>query len=117
MFDQTTTALVAQMDANRRAKVLEVRTAMVSQSIDDYPGQMALADILDYHQAGTLFGAIAGVQRSAARQDAEAGNSLRRLTAPTQEEIAYTRRGSERFDQMVDAMTDAERRNLQKFLF
>lgn len=116
MFDQTLPALVAQMDANRKAKLLDIRTAMASQSIDEYPGQLALADILDYHQAGTLFGAVAGVHRSAARQETDAGESLRKLTAPTREEIAHLRSGSERFDQMVDAMTTAEQANLQQFL-
>jgi hypothetical protein len=116
MFDQTLPALVAQMDANRRTKLLEIRTTMASQSIDEYPGQVALADILDYHQAGTLFGAVAGVHRGAAKQEAEAGDSLRELNAPTREEIAHLRRGSERFDQMVDAMTTAEQIDLQQFL-
>lgn len=83
LFDQTLPALVAQMDANRKAKLLEIRTAMASQSIDEYPGQVALADILDYHQAGTLFGAVAGVHRAAVKQEADAGESLRALTAPT----------------------------------
>jgi hypothetical protein len=116
MFEQTMTALVAQMDANRRAKLFDIRVAMNSQSIDEYPGQMALADILDYYHAGTLVGAVSGVQRSAAKQEAEAGASLRELAAPSREEITSIRRGSEQLHQMVDAMTSAELGALQQFL-
>lgn len=116
LFDQTLPALVAQMDANRKTKLLEIRTAMASRSIDEYPGQVALVDILDYQQAGTLFGAVAGVHRSATRQETDAGESLRILTAPTQEEIAHLRKGSERLDRMVDALSTAEQARLQQFL-
>jgi hypothetical protein len=116
MFDQTLTALVAQMDANRKAKLLDIRMAMGSRSIDEYPGQMALADILDYYHAGTLTGAVAGVQRTAAKQEAEAGESLRELSAPTLEEIKHLRKGSQRLDQMVDALTTTQQADLQQFL-
>ncbi len=116
MFDQTLTALVAQMDANRKARLLDIRRSMSSRTIDEYPGQMALADILDYYHAGTLTGAVAGVQRSAAQQEADAGESLRELVAPSPEELMRLRKGSERFDQMVDALTRPEQEALRQFL-
>src|SRR5690606_26562999 len=61
MYDQTVSALVAKMDANRSAKLLEIRSAMKSQDTDQYPGQVAIADLIEYHYAGSLLGAITAV--------------------------------------------------------
>jgi hypothetical protein len=116
LFDHTIAALISQMDANRRGRLLEIRAAMLARSLDEYPGQLALADILDYHQAGTLFGAIAGVQTSAAKQESEASRGLRELTASTMGEIVERRTVSTRIDRMLGALSGEDRIALRAFL-
>lgn len=116
MFEQTMTALVAQMDANRKAKLLEIRSAMLNQTIDQYPGQVGLADVLDYYYAGTLMGAVAGVQRAASDTETTAAQGLRVLTAPTHQEIASLRERTLRMSRFVDSLAPADAGRLAQFV-
>jgi len=78
-FDQKTAqALIAQMIALRKQALIPIQTGM-AKGIDQYPIQTAVVDLQSYYFAGTLEGALLGVQQQAAQKDAEATQSLHAL--------------------------------------
>lgn len=78
-FDEASAgAIAAQMNAERRAALVPIM-AGTRAGIDDYPLAAALADLARYQQAGTLEGALAGIQREAALKEAEAIERLERF--------------------------------------
>ncbi|HYD37382.1 MAG TPA: hypothetical protein VEA60_07200, partial [Allosphingosinicella sp.] len=69
--DQTASALVTQMNAERKVALLPILQG-AKGSIADYPMTQAIVDLNNYQFAGTISGALAGVQRDAAAKDADA---------------------------------------------
>ncbi|RDS75859.1 hypothetical protein DL238_14340 [Alteriqipengyuania lutimaris] len=93
-FDQTTVALIAGMDAQR----LKVRTGIVqkmSLPSADYPLTAALADLVEYQNAGTLDQAIALVTDEAVKQRVEQKERFDRAVrfACTPEQVAALQSG------------------------
>lgn len=77
-FDaQTAGALAAQMNAERKAALVPIM-AGVRAGVDDYPLAAALADLSTYQYAGTLDGALTGIQREAGLKEAKASARLER---------------------------------------
>lgn len=101
LFDRTIDALVAQMDANRKAKQVELYRRML-QSVEQYPAQAAIADVFDYYYTGTLNGALIGVQQSAAEQEKKSEQELLRI--PTLEEIEVLRSDTRKIADFVGAL-------------
>jgi hypothetical protein len=64
LYSQTITALVAQMDANRKKKLAEMLKSM-GDDIDKYPATAAYNDVLEYYQSGSVLGALMGIQADA----------------------------------------------------
>jgi hypothetical protein len=81
LFDRTIEALIAQMDANRKAKQVQIYRAL-NQSIAQYPAHAALADVLDYYYAGTLNAAVTGAHQSAMEQQKRSEQALKILSLP-----------------------------------
>ena len=76
LLDQSLQAFIAQMRANRSA----VKERIVDRyDVDptDYTLQMALSDLADYEQAGTLSSALAGLTQSAQKQQEINDSALR----------------------------------------
>lgn len=70
---QTVSALIAQMDANRQIKRLDIIKQM-TQSIGHYPSAAAYNDVIEYYNAGTVISAIMGIQAAAKVKEEEAVN-------------------------------------------
>lgn len=64
LFERTLVTLVTQMDASRKERLAVIRNQM-SKGVDEYTGQMALNDVIDYYQSGTLTGAVNAAQIAA----------------------------------------------------
>ncbi len=78
-FDaQTAGALAAQMNAERRAALVPIM-AGVRAGVDEYPLAAALADLSTYQYAGTLDGALTGIQREAGLKEAKASARIERF--------------------------------------
>ncbi|ANB16236.1 hypothetical protein [Dokdonella koreensis] len=75
LFAQTVSALIAQMDANRKEKLLEIVTAM-SEDMASYPPISAFNDIIDYHHAGSVMGALIAIQRDARKKEEKSAKAL-----------------------------------------
>lgn len=113
LLDRTIDALVAQMDANRKARQVEIYRRM-DDPITRYPSQAAFADTLEYYYAGTLNGALMGVQQSAAEQERRSDAELRILTMP---EIMVLRSDTERIADFVETVkNDVDLLKIRGFL-
>lgn len=69
--DQTTAALITQMNAERKVALIPI-LAGAKSSIDDYPLTQAIADLAEYQLAGSIDGALRGVQKDASAKDIKA---------------------------------------------
>ena len=113
LLDRTIDALVAQMDANRKARQVEIYRRM-DDPITRYPSQAAFADTLEYYYAGTLNGALMGVQQSAAEQERRSDAELKILTMP---EIMGLRSDTKRIADFVGTIkNDADLLKIRSFL-
>lgn len=113
LLDRTIDALVAQMDANRKARQVEIYRRM-DDPVTRYPSQAAFADTLEYYYAGTLNGALIGVQQSAAEQERRSDAELKILTMP---EIMVLRSDTERIADFVETIqNDADLLKIRAFL-
>ena len=75
-FDQKTAqALVSQMNAQRKAALVPIVQNM-QQGVDKYPLATAVVDLQNYYAAGTLEGAVQGIQEEAAAKEQAADNSI-----------------------------------------
>lgn len=78
LHSQTLFALVAQMDANR-AKVRNTITNQMTDPDVPYSGQQAYSDLLEYYQAGTILGALLGIQQDARSKKDETEEGTRKI--------------------------------------
>lgn len=69
--DKTSVALVAQMTAERKKALVPILEG-ATEPVAKYPLTIALVDLTNYQFAGTIDGALAGVQQDAAKKDAAA---------------------------------------------
>ena len=67
LLDQSLQAFIAQMRANRSAVKARIVSRYSAEPVN-YTLQMALSDLADYEQAGTLSSALAGLTQSAQTQ-------------------------------------------------
>lgn len=70
LHSQTLFALVAQMDANRAKSRKTITDRMTNDKVP-YSGQQAYNDLLEYFQAGTVLGALLGIQQDARSKEQE----------------------------------------------
>jgi hypothetical protein len=77
-YEQTIAALIKQMEAERRAVSVDIIRG-TGLPISQYPLAAALADLERYYFAGTVDGALAGIQRDAARKDNESGTEIKNI--------------------------------------
>jgi len=73
--DKTTSALITQMNAERKTALLPI-LAGTRSSIDEYPLSRALIDLANYQFSGSIAGALDAVQRDASIKDAAASSQL-----------------------------------------
>ena len=77
LIDRTVTALTNQMRADR-SKMRTLILGKLTQSVADYPPFLALGQVEDYYTAGTLYGAVAGLNELvAAKAEDERKKELR----------------------------------------
>lgn len=110
LFEQSLSALIAQMDANRKSQLAVIRESL-ELPLDTYPGQAALADVMDYFHAGTLNGAIRGAQRAAGREERASDEKLRVLRVSTPQQ---RQQNHDRIDQMERFVASLSSDNLDK---
>jgi len=116
LFDRTIEALVAQMDANRKAKQVLIYEALRDRSVQAYPGQAALADVLDYYYMGTINAAVIGVQKSANEQQRQSEGTLREIGPIDAAQIVARQAQTDRSAKFVDSLDAANREKLADFL-
>lgn len=73
--DKTAAALVAQMTAERKKALIPIVQGL-RQSARDYPLTTAIIDLTNYQLAGTVDGALGGIQQDAAAKDEKATSTL-----------------------------------------
>ena len=78
-FANTITTLFAAMDANRRTVQVRIRKGL-DQSVANYPLTQAFADLEDYYLAGTIPGALIGINADSGAKGEKAQNQLNELT-------------------------------------
>lgn len=116
LFDRTIEALVAQMDANRKAKQVLIYESLGEKSVQAYPGQAALADVLDYYYMGTINAAVIGVQKSANEQLRQSEQELRTIAPIDEAQIEARQAQTDRSAKFVDSLSVADRDKLAEFL-
>ena len=116
LFDRTIEALVAQMDANRKAKQVLIYEALRDGSVQAYPGQAALADVLDYYYMGTINAAVIGVQKSANEQQRQSEKELRVIGPIDAAQITERQAQTDRSARFVDSLGADDRGKLADFL-
>ena len=79
--DKTTVALISQMNAERKTALLNLLKGSQTTSIEDYPLSQAIVDLTIYQYAGTIDGALEGVQRDASLKDAAAAKAIEQFRA------------------------------------
>ena len=89
-FEKTVPALVATMNAQRKAILIRIIEGR-KLSVDGYPLAQALTDLYDYEQAGTLIGAINTIQADAGIKGADRDKKIRNLQTATARQIADMR--------------------------
>lgn len=75
-FQKTISVLIAQMDAQRKTVLLQIRTGQ-NQSTTQYPLSAALVDIDAYYRAGSLESAINALAAAAQSQGTKADDSIK----------------------------------------
>jgi hypothetical protein len=75
--EASTQALIAKMDAARKAKLDLMRKAM-TLDVSDYPLAQGLTDLAEYYNSGTIIGALQGIVADAGAQTKAAEASLER---------------------------------------
>jgi hypothetical protein len=112
--DQSTPILISKMNGNRarvRALIMENKR----KDIEAYPIGEALADVVEYYNAGTLIEAFTKLSEDTAVQTKRSEDDLRELKrragvllAPTEEEIRVARENSSAMDTLIDAYDEAD---------
>lgn len=90
-YEKTVPALVAAMGAARASVLVRIRNGQ-SESIANYPGVAALADLEDYFSAGTVLAAIAEITARAESDKQASLAEVRSIDVPTDDEIARRKR-------------------------
>lgn len=73
--DQTTLALISQMNAERKVALLPILQG-ITKPIGEYPMSQALLDLSAYQAAGTMDAALIGVQKGAVAKEATASAAI-----------------------------------------
>ena len=78
LYDQTLSALIAQMSASRKAVLVKIFTGR-TKGIDDYPLSAAVKHLEAYEFAGSLPGAVVGTSADAKVKNDQADKEIKRL--------------------------------------
>lgn len=116
MYEQSLSALITQMDANRSAKLLEIHKAMLGRELEEYPAQVALVDVIEYHYAGSLLAATSAVQRDAGNTVEKNSELLRLLDDATAEQIVANRESAVLLDRVIASLTPGQYPVLASYL-
>jgi len=73
--DKTASALVSQMTAERKEALVPILQGL-SGAVEEYPLTTAIIDLNNYQFAGSIDGALAGIQKQAAEKDAKATRKI-----------------------------------------
>jgi len=98
-YEQTLPALVSQMEADRQAVLADIVEGL-SAGVDIYPLHQTLRDLNRYYTAGTIDGAVTGIQKQSAKRAEEAQLRIRK------EVESDLREGRARRDRAFGYMTD-----------
>jgi hypothetical protein len=74
-YEKSVEALVATMNAQRKEVLVRILSGL-QQDIDAYPFTQAVTDLHDYYAAGTLNGAIIGIQQQAVQKEDVANQKI-----------------------------------------
>jgi hypothetical protein len=114
--DQSTPILISKMNGNR-ARVRSLILENQKKDIEGYRIGMAISDIVDYYNAGTLVDAFTEIAGDTAADTKIAQEELRTLKrqagirpAPTDAEIKLSRENADAIDALVNTYIDAEDR-------
>ena len=105
-MEKTVPALVATMNAERKAAIIPLLKGM-KQEAKDYTLGQALVDLQNYYFAGTLFGAIQAIQTEAGAKEQREQQRIETLQPVTKEMVATT-------GQLTDAIGKLQEGDLPK---
>lgn len=77
-YEKSMSALVATMNANRKAVLINILTGM-GASLDGYPFERALMDLNDFYLAGTLLNAVSEIQVTAGMNERESDKNINKI--------------------------------------
>jgi hypothetical protein len=81
-YEKTMPALIAAMNAQRKAALVPIVQGM-QQELTDYPFEQAIVDLNAYYEAGTFLGAINAIQVDAAGKEKLADQAISRYVRDT----------------------------------
>jgi DNA-binding transcriptional regulator of glucitol operon len=87
-YEQSIKAIIQQMTAERRAVAVDLIKGTGS-NVDVYPLAAALQDLERYYFAGTIDGAFAGIQKSAAQKEERANRDIQSIQKELKDVIDY----------------------------
>jgi hypothetical protein len=116
LFDKTIDSLIARMDADRKAKQLAIYRRH-QDVVENYTGQSALADVIEYYSLGTLNSALISVnktvQAGAEKEQKASEEELKSLLSP---QGMANREATNRMERFVKSLNRANMDKLAAFL-
>lgn len=88
-YEKTVSALVAAMNAQRKAALVPILEGM-RKDAEEYPLGRGLADLDNYYRAGTFLGALQAIQADAGAKERERDQKIRTLGPVTEADIKST---------------------------
>ncbi|HZZ42739.1 MAG TPA: hypothetical protein VFE58_07360 [Tepidisphaeraceae bacterium] len=75
-YEKTMPALIAAMNAQRKAALVPILQGSKTNSLQDYPFEQAVSDLNDYYLAGTLLGAVQAIEADAGKKETDQNAAL-----------------------------------------
>ncbi|OHB61210.1 MAG: hypothetical protein A2167_05230 [Planctomycetes bacterium RBG_13_46_10] len=108
-FERTIPALIAAMNAQRKAAFIPILTG-IQKDVNEYPFEQAVTDLHSYYFAGTFIGAIQAIQTDAGVKERETDKDIVKVL----ERIKATPEQKDMFRQCTEAIGRLTENDLKK---
>ena len=105
-YSKTMPALLTQMEAQRKAQLVKIRTGLKS-SADKYPLSEALIDVEEYYKAGSIPAAVQGIIEQSGAIAKEATEKLKKIQPASETEVKQITDIRTRFNALYNAWKSA----------
>lgn len=103
-YDQSIDALIGAMNARRKLVLVRILNGVATDTIGQYPMEVAIVDTREYFEAGTINGAVAFISSESEKSQASSDKKIQsayRLSVPLESEI-------DEIGKLTDAIADAD---------